>query len=134
MNEQQDVEAFMDASGQPVRYKPDLAPKEREFRARLIQEELDEYVEACDEEDIVAIADALGDLLYVVLGAASTHGLDLSPIFNEIHRSNMTKVVNGEVVRRPSDGKILKPASYEPPKLDQVIANLETYLMNGISE
>lgn len=66
----------------------------------------------------LAQADALGDLLYVVFGAAVTFGIDMGPIFDEIHRSNMTKI-GGPV--RP-DGKRLKPATYEPPNLKPLLA------------
>lgn len=88
-----------------------------EFRLKLIAEELDELRAAVANDDVVKIADGLGDLLYVVYGAGLAFGIDLEPVFAEIHRSNMTKV--GGPVRE--DGKLLKPAWYEPPDLKRVL-------------
>lgn len=90
----------------------------RSLRLALIREELAELEEAIDAEDIVQIADALGDLLYVVYGAALAFGVDLEPVFAEIHRSNMTK--RGGPVRE--DGKVLKPTTYSPPDLAPILA------------
>jgi predicted HAD superfamily Cof-like phosphohydrolase len=113
--EQKKVEEFHRKFGVPVSDRPTkIGPSEMRLRLRLIQEELDELWEAYYlKEDLAAVADALGDLLYVVYGAAVCHGLDMELIFNEIHRSNMTKVGG----RTREDGKILKPDSYEPPQL-----------------
>ncbi len=89
----------------------------QQLRVDLIQEELDEYKEALAAGDIVAVADALGDLDYVVNGAAIEHGIVLPVITAEIHRSNMTKLgPDGKPIYR-EDGKILKGEGYEPPKL-----------------
>lgn len=83
------------------------------LRYKLIMEELEELGRAYVKGDLAEIADALGDLLYVVVGAFVTHGLDMQGIFNEVHRSNMTKV--GGYKR--GDGKWMKPATYSPPAL-----------------
>ncbi len=106
------------AAGVPVADKPALIPAaRRDLRKRLINEEASEFAVAGDVGDLVLIADALGDLLVVVYGAAIEYGIDLEPVFGEIHRSNCTKV--GGPVR--ADGKILKPPGYEPPRLRAVL-------------
>lgn len=89
------------------------------LRVLLIEEELAELRNAGETRDLVRVADALADLLYVVYGASVTYGIDLAPVFREIHRSNMSKG-DPEVVRRP-DGKILKGDSYSPPRVDEVL-------------
>ncbi|MGH7921872.1 MAG: hypothetical protein ACREQM_18295 [Candidatus Dormibacteraceae bacterium] len=90
------------------------------LRMALLDEELAELRNAGETGDLVEIADALGDLLYVTYGAAVTYGIDLEPIFDEIHRSNMSK---GEPqVRVRCDGKVLKGTGYSPPRVDRVLA------------
>ncbi len=94
-------------------------PKDSEcdLRVSLIDEELTELNDAFIKNDIIEVADALGDLLYVVLGAAVTCGINLEPIFWEIHRSNMAKIggTKNEV------GKLIKPSTYNPPKLQSIL-------------
>ncbi len=92
------------------------------LRVALIEEELAEFRNAGEAHDLVEIADALADLLYVVYGAGVTYGIDLEPVFREIHRSNLSKG-DPEVVRRP-DGKILKGGNYTPPDVAGVVAGL----------
>lgn len=87
--------------------------KEQALRVKLIQEELTELAEGFKNSDVVEVADALGDLLYVVLGAAVTCGINLEPVFHEVHRSNMTKKGG----YKNEHGKLIKPATYEPVKL-----------------
>ncbi len=96
---------------------PDM--ETRILRADLIDEEAKELREAILANDIVKTADALGDLLYVVYGSAVSFGIDLEPIFAEIHRSNMSKG-DPDVVKAPN-GKILKSANYTPPDLWPII-------------
>ena len=83
----------------------------------MIEEELTELHDALRIGDAIGTADAIGDLLYVVYGAALAYGIDMEPIFTEIHRSNMTKV--GGKVR--GDGKVLKPQGYSPPNLKPIL-------------
>jgi predicted HAD superfamily Cof-like phosphohydrolase len=89
------------------------------LRVLLIEEELAELRNAGEARNLVAVADALADLLYVVYGAAEAYGIDLEPVFREIHRSNMSKG-DPQVVRRP-DGKILKGDHYSPPQVAEVV-------------
>lgn len=109
---------FHTAFGAPVALAPTLIPAERALlRVRLIQEELAEYEQAAVEGDLVEIADALGDLLYVVYGSAVEHGIDLDPIVRAIHESNMSKLdESGNTVPHPTTpGKIGKSDRYAPP-------------------
>jgi len=88
------------------------------LRLSLIEEELGELrVAMYLEDDLVGIADAIGDLLYVVYGTAVSCGIDMEPIFDEIHRSNMTKVGG----HKREDGRWVKPDTYEPAQLEPII-------------
>ena len=93
------------------------------LRHRLLQEEVNELFEAQSGRDIVAIADALGDILYITFGTACTYGLQdcLEKVFNEIHDSNMSKLgADGKPVRR-EDGKILKGPNYFKPNIKKIL-------------
>lgn len=83
------------------------------LRNRLIQEEFEELQEAMQTKDLPAMAKELADLLYVVYGTAVSLGIDMEPVFKEVHRSNMTKV--GGYKRE--DGKWVKPSTYSPAKI-----------------
>lgn len=83
------------------------------LRFGLIREELEELDIAMAKEDIVEIADGLADLLYVVYGTAVSCGIDMQPIFAEVHRSNMSKVGG----HKRQDGKWIKPETYSPANL-----------------
>jgi predicted HAD superfamily Cof-like phosphohydrolase len=89
------------------------------LRYDLLDEENSEYLLSDSHEQL---ADALGDMLYVLVGTIVEHGLadKIEAVFDEIHRSNMTKVVNGKVKKR-DDGKILKPSSYQKPNLENIL-------------
>lgn len=123
-----------------VNEKPTLLKiEEYELRTKLSEEELDEYIDACDRNDIVEIADAIVDRLFLVLGDAICHGLgDILPeLFEEVVASNMSKldengkpIVNGEngvFVRHQPLGKILKSKNYFKPKIKEI---LEKYYGN----
>ncbi len=88
-----------------------------ELRVSLIQEELNEFARAGFGRDIVGVADALADLLYVVYGAAVSYGIDLEEIFQEVHSSNMTKTGGGKAL----NGKVLKGPHWRPPDLRPII-------------
>ena len=90
----------------------------RTLRERLIQEEFEELKEAMGKEDLVAIAKELADLLYVVYGTAVSYGIDMEPVFREVHRSNMSKV--GGYKRE--DGKWVKPPTYSAAAIQPLLA------------
>lgn len=93
------------------------------LRHRLMAEETEEYLEACKKGDLVEIADALGDQLYILFGTILKHGLQhkIEEVFDEIHRSNMSKLdENGKPVVR-EDGKILKSDRYFRPDIRKII-------------
>jgi len=107
-----------------------LSGKAFNFRYAFIQEELQEFKEAYDEQDFVEMADAIGDLLYVVIGTGIEMGLDLDAIWNEVQRSNMTKV-NGY---QREDGKWMKGDDFSPPDLEPLIAKMKSIIDNGCDD
>jgi len=96
------------------------APDEmtRSLRVNLIKEEFDELQEALAQQDLSAIAKELADLLYVVYGTAVSCGIDLKPVFQEVHRSNLSKVGGS----RREDGKWIKPPTYSPACIQPILA------------
>jgi predicted HAD superfamily Cof-like phosphohydrolase len=118
--EQRMVKEFHEKYGAPVRTRPvQIAVKDRLRRARLICSEAAEFLESADKDDFVEMCDALADLLVVVYGAAVEMGVDLEPVFAEVHRSNMSK--NGG---KDAGGKILKGPGFSPPDVLKVIRQL----------
>lgn len=112
----QQVREFHETYDQPIRTVPTINVPELQLRLDLILEEVTELQEALEASDIVEVADALGDIAYVVYGAALTFGIPLDEIVDEIHRSNMSKLgADGKPVYRESDRKVLKGESYFPP-------------------
>ncbi|MFP5470088.1 MAG: hypothetical protein ACLGGV_00690 [Bacteroidia bacterium] len=121
----QAVEQFHDAFNIPNNYQPkgDLTEADILLRHRLMQEENDEYLEAAKRGDIVEIADALGDQLYILCGTILKHGLQhkIEEVFVEIQRSNMSKLdANGKPIYR-EDGKVLKSDLYFRPNIAKVL-------------
>ena len=116
---------FMEAFGQKVEVDPTWPDfNTRELRLELIQEELDELAQAVDDRDMIQIADALTDLLYVVYGAGHSFGIDLDECFEEVHRSNMSKLgENGRPIHR-EDGKVMKGPGYFEPDLEGILGAL----------
>ncbi len=90
----------------------------RQLRVRLIQEEFEELKEAMATQDLAGVAKELADLLYVVYGTAVSYGVDMDPVFREVHRSNLSKV--GGYKR--ADGKWVKPSSYSPAQVEPLLA------------
>ena len=113
---------FMEVFGQEVNFVPTLRDQEiQDLRIDLIQEELDELQLAFTNKDIVEVADALTDLLYVVYGAGHAFGIDLDECFTEVHESNMSKLgEDGKPIYR-EDGKVLKGPGYFPPNLEEIV-------------
>ncbi|MFZ9453611.1 MAG: hypothetical protein ACO27Q_00115 [Bacteroidia bacterium] len=103
---------------------PNLLNSEQfELRHRLMLEENEEYLEACRNENLVEIADALGDQLYILFGTILKHGLQhkIDEVFQEIHRSNMSKLdAEGRPIFR-EDGKILKSPLYFKPNISKIL-------------
>ncbi|HJN78834.1 MAG TPA: nucleoside triphosphate pyrophosphohydrolase family protein [Flavobacteriaceae bacterium] len=102
---------------------PNLDQPTIDLRFRLMEEENQEYLEAAKNNDIVEIADALGDILYILCGTILAHGLQdkIVEVFNEIQKSNMSKLdINGKPVIR-EDGKILKGPNYFKPKIREIL-------------
>ena len=116
------VEDFMLAFGQLVATTPQLVDRAvAELRISLIEEELDELREAVADNDLVGIADALTDILYVTYGAGLAYGIDLDECFLEVHESNMSKLGDdGKPIYR-EDGKVLKGPNYFEPDLGAVL-------------
>jgi len=83
-----------------------------ELRCRLLEEEAREFTDAAGARDLVEMADALADVLYVILGTANVLGIDLEPVFKEVHRSNMTKQSPGK-----APAKAVKGADWSPPDI-----------------
>ena len=116
---------FMEAFGQRVELEPTWPDfNTRELRLELIQEEFEELSDAVADRDMVQIADALTDLLYVVYGAGHAFGLDLDECFQEVHASNMSKLgPNGKPIHR-EDGKVMKGPGYFEPDLEGILGAL----------
>ncbi|MEX2236115.1 MAG: MazG nucleotide pyrophosphohydrolase domain-containing protein [Dehalococcoidia bacterium] len=103
-----------------------IDPETMALRKSLIDEETRELYEAMGGEDwrdvdLAHIAKELADLLYVVYGTAVTYGIEIGPVFAEVHRSNMDKAPGGIVTKR-GDGKVLKPEGWKAPDIARVIA------------
>ena len=113
------VGEFHHAYGLPVRDVPtiEVGPHQVALRLSLIQEEFAELAAAADADDLVGVADALADIVYVAYGTAHVYGIDLDAVLDEVHASNMTKLgADGRPVRR-ADGKILKGPGYRAPDI-----------------
>ena len=116
------VGIFMKTFGQEVKDKPSLSDEKiNQLRLNLIKEELDELKEAMHNKDLLEIADALTDILYVTYGAGHAFGIDLDSCFREVQRSNMSKLgEDGKPIYR-EDGKVLKGPNYSEPDLKKTL-------------
>ncbi|MCG9909803.1 MAG: nucleoside triphosphate pyrophosphohydrolase family protein [Flavobacteriales bacterium] len=119
------VEEFHNAFGIENKYSPvaDISLEGALLRYELIREENEEYLEACREGNLTEIADALGDQLYILCGTILKHGLQhvIEEVFDEIHRSNMSKLgADGKPIYR-EDGKVLKGPHYFKPDINKII-------------
>ena len=116
------VKAFMNTYGQDIKEKASF-PEDSivQLRVDLIEEELNELKEAIKNNDIVEVADALTDILYVTYGAGHSFGVNLDKCFDEVQRSNMSKLgEDGNPIYNLS-GKVMKGPSYSPPDLKKII-------------
>ena len=116
------VGTFMKTFGQEVKSKPSLSTdKINKLRIDLIKEELDELTEAINNKDLLEVADALTDILYVTYGAGHAFGVDLDKCFEEVQNSNMSKLnENGKPIYNES-GKVMKGPNYFKPDLTKFV-------------
>ena len=123
MSNFQKVGIFMKTFGQEVKTKPSLSSnKINNLRVKLIEEELEELRVAISNGDLKETVDALTDILYVTYGAGHAFGVDLDKCFDEVQRSNMSKLgENGEPIYN-EDGKVMKGPNYFKPNLSKYIA------------
>ena len=117
------VGTFMKTFGQEVKTKPSFSSdKINKLRIDLIKEELDELQEAMKNNDLLEVADALTDILYVTYGAGHAFGVDLDKCFEEVQNSNMSKLgENGEPIYNES-GKVMKGPNYFKPDLSKFVS------------
>ena len=114
---------FNQAFDIPKLDSPDIGSEELiELRIKLLREEVEEYAEAARTGDLVEVLDALADIGYILAGTIINHGMQhiYDDAFNEVHRSNIAKLVDGKVLRR-EDGKVMKPEGWTPPQLAQFL-------------
>lgn len=105
-----------------------------QLRVRLLREEVEEFADAVERRDLIAIADALADVVYVAYGSAVTYGLNLDAVVHEVHRSNMSKLGAGGRPILREDGKVLKSDRYRPPNVGRVIGEqLPLFAADGAS-
>lgn len=119
------VEKFHISFGINNNYAPttDVSKEMIELRHRLLEEENNEYLEAAKAGDLVEVADALGDILYILCGTMLTHGMQnkILDVFYEIQASNMSKLgADGKAIRR-EDGKVLKGPNYFKPNIEDIL-------------
>jgi predicted HAD superfamily Cof-like phosphohydrolase len=121
-----DVKEFHEAFGQRIGEKPEFPDdEERKLRVKLLREEFREYLDGESFENLVEVADALADIIYIACGTAVSYGIPLDDVFAEVHRSIMAKLVDGKVLRR-EDGKIQKPEGWTPPDIRSVLDKAHT--------
>lgn len=103
--------------------KANLGTEKNKLRHELMREENAEYLQAAENNDLVEVADALGDMLYILCGTIIEHGMQhkIEEVFNEIQKSNMSKLgENGEPIYR-EDGKVLKGPNYFKPNIKAIL-------------
>lgn len=120
-----DVKKFMQTFGQEVKNRPTF-PEEKiqNLRIKLIEEELKEFREAIKNKDIIEVADALTDILYVTYGAGHAFGIDLDKCFHEVQNSNMSKLDENGLPVYNKDGKVMKGPKYFKPDLRKILGKL----------
>lgn len=124
-NKIQAVQKFHESFRLGINHAPiaDLGKKKNNLRFNLMAEENEEYLEAANDNDLVEVADALGDMLYILCGTILEHGMQhkIEEVFNEIQRSNMSKLgADGKPIYR-EDGKVLKGPSYFKPNIQKIL-------------
>ncbi|WP_028377671.1 nucleoside triphosphate pyrophosphohydrolase family protein [Leeuwenhoekiella sp. MAR_2009_132] len=119
------VHEFHSAFGLGINDEPkaDLGEQKNMLRFNLMKEENEEYLKAAQANDLIEVADALGDMLYILCGTILEHGMQykIEEVFNEIQRSNMSKLgANGKPIYR-EDGKVLKGPNYFKPNIKEIL-------------
>ena len=116
------VKTFMEIFGQEVKTKPSFSTEKiNSLRYDLIKEELEELKEAMENKDLLEVADALTDILYVTYGAGHSFGIDLDKCFEEVQNSNMSKLgEDGKPIYNES-GKVMKGPKYFKPNLTKFV-------------
>ena len=116
------VKTFMETFGQEVKTKPSFSTdKNNSLRYDLIKEELEELKEAMENKDLLEVADALTDILYVTYGAGHAFGIDLDKCFEEVQSSNMSKLDENDKPIYNDAGKVMKGSNYFKPDLSKFI-------------
>jgi len=116
------VGTFMKTFGQEVKIKPSFSSdKINKLRIDLIKEELEELTEAMQKKDLLEVADALTDILYVTYGAGHAFGINLDECFNEVQKSNMSKLGNDGKPIYDQSGKVMKGPDYFKPNLKKLL-------------
>ena len=116
------VKTFMNTYGQEIRDKASFPDKKIvQLRIDLIQEELNELKEAISSNDIIEVADALTDILYVTYGAGHSFGINLDKCFDEVQDSNMSKLDENKQPIYSENGKVMKGPNYYPPNFKKII-------------
>jgi len=123
MSNFQSVKKFMQTFGQEVKGKAEF-PNEKtvQLRYELIKEELEELKQAIKDKDLKEVADALTDILYVTYGAGHAFGVDLNKCFDEVQRSNMSKLGSDGKPIYNENGKVMKGPDYFKPNLSKFIS------------
>ena len=118
----QKVKTFMQTFGQEVKSKPSFSSEKiNDLRYNLIKEELDELKQAMKDKDLLEVADALTDILYVTYGAGIAFGIDLDKCFEEVQNSNMSKLgADGKPIYNEA-GKVMKGPNYFKPDLSKFV-------------
>jgi len=118
----QKVKTFMETFGQEVKSTPSFSSEKiNNLRYSLISEELEELKDAIDKKDLLEVADALTDLLYVTYGAGHAFGINLDECFNEVQNSNMSKLGNDGKPIYNDAGKVMKGPNYFKPDLSKFV-------------
>ena len=118
----QKVKKFMETFGQEVKSRPSFSSdKINMLRYNLIKEELEEFKQALDNNDLLEVADALTDILYVTYGAGHAFGINLDDCFEEVQNSNMSKLGNDGKPIYNNQGKVMKGPKYFKPDLSKFI-------------
>ena len=117
------VKNFMQIFGQEVKKKPSFSSEKiNNLRYNVIKEEIEELKEAIDKKDIIEVADALTDILYVTYGAGHAFGIDLDKCFDEVQNSNMSKLGSDGKPIYNDKGKVMKGPNYFRPNLGKFVA------------